>query len=70
VSKSIGIKTEAQEIADLRRRIEAIERGRPDSFSFVDSSGVRVRIGQQLDGKYGVRVWNSSGVLVYDSTTA
>lgn len=32
--------------------------------------GVRTRIGRQDDGKYGIRVWSSSGVLSFDQTYA
>ena len=40
-----------------------------DFQEFRDSAGtLRVRIGRQTDGKYGIRVWNSSGVLSHDQT--
>lgn len=36
-----------------------------------DTAGtLRVRIGRQTDGKYGVRIWNSAGVLQIDQTYA
>lgn len=36
---------------------------------YRDGSGVlRVRQGLQTDGKYGIRIWNSAGVLQIDNT--
>lgn len=55
--------------AEKLAAIEAVA-GR-DYQEIRDSSGVlRVRIGKQTDGKYGVRIWNSAGVLQIDNTYA
>jgi len=35
-----------------------------------DGTRTRVAIGKQTDGKYGLRVWDSAGVLTFDHTTA
>lgn len=40
-----------------------------DSFAVSDGTVIRVRIGRQSDGSYGLRVWNSAGALVHDLTT-
>lgn len=39
-------------------------------FDLGAGRGVRVRIGRQDDGKYGIRIWSSSGVLSHDQTYA
>jgi hypothetical protein len=59
-------------LAELERKVAALERAsvrvRTD---YRDSAGVlRVRVGE-IDGtgRYGVRVWNSAGVLVHDLTS-
>ena len=42
-----------------------------DYEEFRDSSGVlRQRNGKQTDGKFGIRIWNSAGVLQIDNTYA
>lgn len=57
-------------LAQIERRLAALERPAPTSIAFTDGTRVRVRIGLQDDGKYGVRVWTSAGALTYDQTTA
>ena len=58
-----------RDIAELKRRISALERVTPESIAFSDGTRIRVQIGKQADGSYGMKVWNSSGVLTINSTT-
>jgi hypothetical protein len=54
----------------LEQRLERLERAQPSSIAFKDAAGtLRVRLGEQTDGKYGLRVWDAAGALVIDSTT-
>lgn len=38
--------------------------------SFHDGTRERVRIGEQSDGKFGVRIWDSAGTLQVNDTWA
>lgn len=59
-------------LAELERKVADLERALVRVRSdYRDSNGVlRVRIGE-IDGtgRYGVRVWNSAGVLAQDLTS-
>jgi hypothetical protein len=58
-------------LASLAERVADLERaGRRTRIDVRDTEGVlRARLGD-IDGtgRYGLRVWNSSGVLVHDHT--
>lgn len=53
-------------------RIASIERSTAanDRILISDGTRTRVAIGRQDDGKYGLRVWSSTGALVYDYTSS
>lgn len=70
MSRFKGETTDAARIRDLEKRVEALERRQPPSLSFSDGTRVRVRIGRQDDGKFGLRVWTSAGALTIDYTTS
>jgi hypothetical protein len=56
-------------LAALMKRGEALEREQPARLSHSDGTRIRSRLGLQLDGKYGLRVWNTAGTVVFDQTT-
>lgn len=53
-------------------RVSSIERAvaANDRVLISDGTRTRVTIGRQDDGKYGLRVWSSTGTLVYDYTSS
>jgi hypothetical protein len=58
-------------IADLRRRVADLEADRQRPYLELRGIGERrLRIGVQDDGGWGLRVWDSTGALVIDDTTA
>jgi hypothetical protein len=54
------------ELAALRRRVEALEAQAQAPYKeFRNPAGVlRVRVGRQTDGTWGLRAWNAAGALV------
>jgi len=58
-----------RELGRTRARLEVLERVTPQAISFHDGTRVRVRIGLQDDGTYGIRIWDSAGALAFDYTT-
>ena len=59
-----------QKIARLERKIAQLESHTPSAYTRVDANGyLRVCVGEQADGKFGLRVYNNVGTLVYDYTT-
>lgn len=68
MGRHVGQKTPESRIADLEKRLADLERRQPKSFAISDGTRVRVRLGLQSDGKYGLRVWNAAGTLVVDNT--
>lgn len=54
----------------VSQRVAALEASTQRAYwETFDASGVRrVRVGKQTDGKYGVRIWDSGGVLKIDQT--
>jgi hypothetical protein len=38
--------------------------------SWHDGTFERVRIGKQANGEYGIKIWDSAGVLQFDETYA
>ncbi len=58
-------------IRALQRRVELLEGGRQATRQDLrDVNGtLRVRLGQQDDGSWGLRVWTSAGSLAIDHTT-
>ncbi len=50
-----------------RQRYEVTE---PESIAFSDGTRVRVRIGKQDDGSYGVKVFNSDGSIAHNLTSS
>lgn len=59
------------EVRELRQRVAQLERAQQASrLSFTDGAGtLRVRVGRQDDGAWGLRVWTSAGALAIDETT-
>lgn len=55
---------------ELERRIERLEALlQRSALETRSADGVlRVRLGRQDDGAYGLRVWSAAGVLVIDET--
>ena len=51
------------------KRAEAQDAAAGSTYkTFHDGTRVRVRTGQQSDGSWGVRVWDSAGTLQLDET--
>lgn len=59
-----------REIAQLRRKVADLEAGRQRPYLELRDGNRRLRVGVQDDGSWGLRVWDSGGVLVIDDTTA
>lgn len=59
-------------LLELEQRVAHLERGQVrDRYDVRDSSGrLRVRVGLQADGTYGVRIWSSAGALIHDLAAA
>lgn len=66
------IPNETALVLELERRVARLERlVQAQRRDFRDTGGLlRVRVGLQDDGRYGLRVWTSAGALVIDSTTS
>lgn len=60
----------AARIAALERRIAALERLNLQAQGFVDGTRMRVEIGRTASGRYGIRIYDGAGSLIYDYTTA
>lgn len=69
MSRLVAESTPEARLRDLERRVETLERRTPASLAFSDGTRIRVRLGEHSDGKFGLRVWNASGSLIYDYTT-
>ncbi len=75
-----GIDGLVRHLRDLERRIATLERSRgrltaatarEGTITILDAAGTRRAVfGRQDDGKYGLRVWTSAGVLSVDDTTS
>ncbi len=54
----------------LSQRVAALEAATQRTYwETFDTNGTRrVRIGEQTDGKFGVRVWDNAGTLKVDNT--
>lgn len=60
-----------REIAQLRRKVADLEADRQRPYlELRGAAAQRLRVGAQDDGSWGLRVWDSGGVLVIDDTTA
>lgn len=56
---------------DIASRIQSTDAQATGAYrSWHDGTRERVRVGKQSDGKYGIRIWTSGGVLTYDNTTS
>lgn len=56
---------------DIASRIQSTDAQATGAYrSWHDGTRERVRVGKMPDGKYGIRVWTSGGVLTHDLTTA
>lgn len=63
--RSIAAPTEGRQVQKLQADAAR------DYREFYDAAGTRrTRIGRQTDGKYGIRIWDSGGVLQIDQTWA
>lgn len=63
----------ADAVAIIRRleaRVARLEAARQlPTLDLRDGNGrVRVRLGRQVDGEWGIRVWDVTGALVLDET--
>lgn len=60
------------DIAALQRRVQQLEAQAQAPYQeYRDTAGrLRVRVGVQADGAWGLRVWNTSGALIVDQTAA
>jgi len=57
------------ERAALERRVAALERMRPQTFSVKDAAGrVRVEWGA-ISGGYGIRVYRTDGTIYFEQVT-
>lgn len=68
MSRFIGETTVETRIRNLEQAIAKLERRQPQAISFQDATRVRVRLGRQDDGTYGLKVWNAAGALVHNYT--
>lgn len=59
---------QARELATVQRDQQRSEVTTPDSNAWSDGVHVRVRVGQQTDNSWGLRVYDEDGVLVNDLT--
>lgn len=61
-----------RQVAELQAKVASLEltarRRRLDARD--DAGTLRVRLGLQADGTYGLRIWSSGGALVVDQTAA
>ncbi len=64
-------------VRDLSRRVRSLEtrprvasgEGEEVTQTYIDTNeAARVVVGLQADGKYGIRVLNASGTVVFDHT--
>ena len=57
-------------VTDLTRRVAQLEaQTMASNREWRDPDGrLRVRVGVQADGRWGVRAWNAAGVLIVDQT--
>lgn len=69
MSRTIPDRSLEARFSDLTKRVEALERRQPAAIAFGDATRIRVRVGKQDNGSFGIRVWNASGALVIDHTT-
>jgi hypothetical protein len=68
VSRTLSGDSPEARLAQLTKRVEAIERRQPKTIAFGDGTRIRTRLGLHSDGKYGLRVWSAAGALVIDNT--
>lgn len=55
-------------LRSLEQRLRMMEQARPQAYEMRDATRGRVRIGLQADGKYGLRIWDATGLLRQDNT--
>lgn len=60
----------ASQIAGLERRIAQLERLNLQAQGYVDGTRMRVEVGRTASGRYGTRIYDNTGALIYDNTTA
>lgn len=60
----------AARLAALERKVAALERLNLQAQVMVDGTRVRVEVGRTASGRYGLRVYDNTGALIYDNTTA
>lgn len=66
-----------ERLDDFERRLRALEHRRPQAITIrgprtdlgANMTGTRVEVGLTASGRYGLRVYSSTGVLTYDQTT-
>ena len=60
----------AERLAALERKVAALETQQTQTMVAPDGTRVRVELGQTASGRYGIRVYDNTGALIYDYTTA
>jgi hypothetical protein len=60
----------AEALARLERKVAALERLQVQTITFTDGTRLRVETGKTASGRWGIRVYDNTGALIHDYTTA
>lgn len=62
---------QGRQVAKLQRDVENRRRSTGGALDWRDDEGrLRIRLGRQEDGTWGLRIWNAAGVLTTNDTSA
>jgi hypothetical protein len=60
----------AQRLAALERKVAKLETMQTQTLVAPDGTRVRAEFGKTASGRYGLRVYDNTGALIHDYTTA
>jgi hypothetical protein len=60
----------AERLAGLERRVQALETLQVATLITTDGTRLRVEVGKTASGRWGIRVYDNTGALVHDYTSA